>query len=366
MRFQDLRRSASPLQSRVDEAILRRICAHALGRSVVLVGHDYLVSGRFNTTYRLRFGDRPPLILRLAPPPEARLFRHEADLMRRECAIQPHLALAGPVIPRLVAADFSRSLVPRDYVLLECLEGTLWSELTDKLTPLEIASVWHQFGQHVRRIHAIRGPGFGAPLTAGGKRYKRYSHWLRQLVDMHALDLRDLGLVVDGLTSFQNLLSQGRHLIDHIGMPRLVHGDLWPRNILLTRRQDRWCISGILDSERAFWGEPGAEWIFSFLPIPSEFWQSYGADLSTDYLDAPARFRRCCYEARGALQLILDSERYDCDAGFARADFVASVIHMENLLARSSLLRRSCRSGTSSAPGRSQCMPSRRLVDGDL
>ncbi len=190
MRFQDLRRPASPLQAQVDEAILQRICARALGRGAALVDHEYLQSGRFNTTYRLHFARHRPLILRLAPPPEARLFRHEVDLMQRECAIHPHLALAGPVIAKLVAADFSRALVPRPWVLLDCLEGELWSELADRLSPDDSASVWQQFGQHVRRIHAMPGLYYGSPLATEGQ---RYSDWLRHLVDLHGLDLRDLG-----------------------------------------------------------------------------------------------------------------------------------------------------------------------------
>lgn len=329
MRFQDLRRPASPLQAQVDEAILQRICARALGRGAALVDHEYLQSGRFNTTYRLHFARHRPLILRLAPPPEARLFRHEVDLMQRECAIHPHLALAGPVIAKLVAADFSRALVPRPWVLLDCLEGELWSELADRLSPEDSASVWQQFGQHVRRIHAMPGLYYGSPLATEGQ---RYSDWLRHLVDLHGLDLRDLDLAVDGFTVFQDLLNHGRSLIDQVGAPCLVHGDLWPRNVLLARRHGRWSISGILDSERAFWGEPGAEWIFSFMAIPEVFWQGYGANLSTDRLDIAARFRRCCYEARGALQLILDGERHGFEAGFAHADFVASVMHMDALL----------------------------------
>lgn len=332
MRFQNLQRSGSPLQAPVDEAVLQRICRHALGRSGTLIDHEHLQTGRFNTTYRLHFAERRPLILRLAPPAGARLFRHEADLMRRECAIQPHLAMAGPVIPGLVAADLSGTLVPRSWVLLECLDGELWSELADHLSPEDHTSIWRQFGQQVRRIHAISGLRYGSPLAA---RNPRYSEWLRHLVRLHALDLRDLDLAVDGLATFQDLLDEGRSLIDQVGTPRLVHGDLWPRNVLLTRRRKRWCISGILDSERAFWGEPGAEWIFSFLPIPEVFWRSYGADLSTRRLGRAARFRRCCYEARGALQLILDGSRHGFDAGFARRDFIASLETMDRLLSTS-------------------------------
>lgn len=79
--------------------------------------------------------------------------------------------------------------------------------------------------------------------------------------------------------------------------------------------------------ERAFWGDPAAEWIFAFLDIPVEFWRAYGRDLSTPMLDGDAAFRRCCDQARGALQLILDAHRHGFAADFAHEGFASSLRH---------------------------------------
>lgn len=330
MRFQDLQRRTDVLQAPLDDDRLRDLCQRTLGPAAQLLQHEHVRSGRFNTTHRLHFADRPPLILRLAPPPGADLFRHEAGLLQRECAIQPLLAKLGPVFPRVVAADHGCSWLPRPYVLQNCLDGELWSEVAPGLSVEDTASLWRQFGYYVRRIHGIAGPGYGFP--AGPARHPGYSAWLEHLAADLTLDLADRGLSVDGLPAFRELLARGRALTDQADPPRLVHGDLWPRNILVTRHAGEWLISGILDAERAFWGEPAAEWIFAFLDIPEDFWRTYGRSFTPAALDRAARFRRHCYQARGALQLILEGARHAFDTGFARRDFIASLAGMEDML----------------------------------
>ena len=143
-----------------------------------------------------------------------------------------------------------------------------------------------------------------------------------------AQDLDELGLVVDGIEHFRQLLLRGAGRIDEARTPCLVHGDLWPRNILVAQRAGAWVITGILDAERAFWGDPAAEWIFSFLDIPEDFWRAYGRDYSLGMLDSVALFRRRCYQARGSLQLILEGHRHSFDTAFARRDFASSLARM--------------------------------------
>lgn len=330
MRYRELPRQASVLQEVVEDELLAALCRRMLGAETKLHASEPLAGGRFNTTYRLHFAERPPLILRLAPPPRAHLFRHEATLLRRECSIQPLLARTGAVFPRVVATDFSGAIVSRDCVLQSSLEGRLWAEVAPHLAAEDNASLWRQFGFHVRRIHALQGSGYGFPAPASV--FHRYSIWLQELVDGMVADLAERGLQVDGIEYFRSLLARGAVLIDRAGPPRLVHGDLWPRNVLITQQSDEWLISGILDAERAFWGDPAAEWIFSFLDIPDDFWRAYGRNLSTPMLQGDALFRRCCYQARGALQLVLEGHRHGFAADFARDDFAESLCHIARLL----------------------------------
>ncbi|MCX7162649.1 MAG: phosphotransferase [Rhodocyclales bacterium] len=328
MRYRELPRDADALQEPVADDVLAALCRKLLGAQAELLAAERLQGGRFNTCYGLQCAGHAPLILRLAPPPAAHLFRHERAPLQRECSIQPLLADAAAVFPRLIATDFSGTIVPRACVLQNRLEGELWSNVATRLDAADTASLWRQLGFYVRRIHGITASAYGFPAPAA--EHARYSDFLRSWVDGMAQDLDELGLVVDGIEQFRQLLRRGADRIDEARTPCLVHGDLWPRNILVAQRAGAWVITGILDAERAFWGDPAAEWIFSFLDIPEDFWRAYGRDYSIGMLDGAAMFRRRCYQARGSLQLILEGRRHGFDTAFAHRDFAGSLARMDD------------------------------------
>jgi len=49
--------------------------------------------------------------------------------------------------------------------------------------------------------------------------------------------------------------------LDEVTRPALVHFDVWPGNVFLTGVGDRPAIQAIIDHERAFWGDPLAEFV---------------------------------------------------------------------------------------------------------
>jgi fructosamine-3-kinase len=50
-------------------------------------------------------------------------------------------------------------------------------------------------------------------------------------------------------------------LLDEVTTPVLVHFDLWDGNILVDRVDGRATVTGLIDGERAFWGDPVAEFV---------------------------------------------------------------------------------------------------------
>ncbi|HKM32119.1 MAG TPA: phosphotransferase, partial [Oscillospiraceae bacterium] len=65
--------------------------------------------------------------------------------------------------------------------------------------------------------------------------------------------------------------------LDLIDKGRLVHGDMWPKNILIQKHGGNYRISGIIDSERAYWGDEASEWVHYLTDISQSFWDGYGA-----------------------------------------------------------------------------------------
>ena len=59
--------------------------------------------------------------------------------------------------------------------------------------------------------------------------------------------------------TLEDLILKSLPILDEIEVSVLVHWDLWPGNIFVTPSEDCFQISGIIDWERAFWGDSAAE-----------------------------------------------------------------------------------------------------------
>ncbi len=86
------------------------MCRRAFGSRVHVVSAVELGNGMYNSTYRVDIGADRPVILRVAPEPDHQ-FSSERELMRNEYASVPYLA---PLMPRVIAADFTHEVISRD------------------------------------------------------------------------------------------------------------------------------------------------------------------------------------------------------------------------------------------------------------
>ena len=312
MKYVAVDRDISHFQMLITNQQINDICCKAFGHGAAPLNSELITSGKFNTCYRIEIAGMDPVILRLAPASQAVLFKHEQYLLRRESNILNTIAKASSTIPKNIYIDFSRELIDRDYVFQHCLEGELWSEISTELSEKDNEQLWAQLGPVVKRIHSIPGELFGPPDPVQG--YKSWSEsvisWISGMIE----DMQSFQLPSEDAEEFLSFVCEGSELLDEIKQPRLIHGDLWPKNILVDRCNGKPEITAILDAERAIWGDPSAEWIFTFLDIPDSFWRGYG----TLKNDEGAKFRRRVYEGRGAIQLCLEAWRFRFDDTFAR------------------------------------------------
>jgi hypothetical protein len=91
-------------------------------------------------------------------------------------------------------------------------------------------------------------------------------------------------------------------LLDEVTVPRLVHFDLWDGNILVAADDGaRPRIGGIVDAERAFWGDPVADFVslalFGDIEQDRDFLAGYRAAGGPAALDGAARERLALYRA---------------------------------------------------------------------
>lgn len=208
-----------------------------------VVSTERLTGGTYNDVHRVVLATGERLVLKIAPDPAAPALTHERDLLRTEALFYRHAISALPV-PRVVH--------PGDRVLLmtEC-PGTPWWGIRDQVDARRHARLRAQLGRGLAALHRITGPGFGYPqLGLTGT----WSAAFEAMVDAIAQDADRYGVDVPA-ARLVAAVRGGRSRLDAAATPTLVHFDLWPGNLLVTDGE----LTGVIDGERAFWGDPVAE-----------------------------------------------------------------------------------------------------------
>ncbi|EEP72216.1 phosphotransferase [Micromonospora sp. ATCC 39149] len=214
-----------------------------------------LCDGWFNTAYRIRLDDGRGAVVKLAPPRQAPVLRYERGILATEALVY-RLASAVPDIPlpELLHAD-------EEFLVLSALSGAPWDKARDHLPAEATPVLLRELGHITARLHTIVSPdeqfGYPAPesaLTGGTWREAFTAMVTAVLVD--AQHWRSpLGMTPDEVLA---LVDTHAHVLDDVDTPTLVHFDLWPGNIFVTGDGEP-RITGLIDHERAFWGDAAAE-----------------------------------------------------------------------------------------------------------
>ena len=302
--FTPVVRSAEDFQQGISAEEIIAICQQAFGSQTQLAAARELGAGLFNSTYLLQLQDGVQVVLRVSPHPQAAVFTHERFLLRREQGVEAALTAVCPLAPRTLFADFSQKLLDRDVTIQAFLPGELWDEVQDELSEAETTALWRQLGAIAKQIHTATGPHFGFPDHNPG--FAQWRTAVAYITDIMRQDLATMGLDRPETQTFADRLEEGKALLDQLAEPRLVHGDLWPKNVLIDRTQTPPQIVGLLDAERAIWGDPLAEWIFYYYEVPEAFWQEYGRPTT----ELGTQFRQKAYHGLYTIQLLLEATRF--------------------------------------------------------
>jgi len=255
------------------------MCRRVLGEPAGVRSAVELGWGSYNTALRVGLADGSTVVLRIAPRP-GRQMRSERHWLRSEYAAAAWLTGLGPLVPRVLGADFTHQVIGRDYLVQSFLPGV---PAPDGL-PAYDRELWPgffgQIGAITRQVHDVAGDSWG-PLAA--PIHRRWSEAMLQLLTDSQADLARWPLPAADVARLCGVIERHRdRLDDSAGGPRLLHGDLWTVNILLDPDAAEPTITGVVDSDRAWWGDPLADWAICragsrAVPAESEaFWAAYG------------------------------------------------------------------------------------------
>ena len=238
-----------------------------------VTGVTPLAGGTFNEVSRVTLADGRRLILKVPPPPDAPVLAYERGILRTE-AVFYELAAPNPRLPAVTHAGFGHGGAP-DFLLMTELPGQPWPAVTDRI------------GDRQRR--RLRGEAdqyrVTLPLPTGVIRQRAARH---------------------------------EGVLDEVTTPVLVHFDLWDGNILVDLDGEAPRIGGLIDAERAFWGDPLADFVSLALlgdvRQDEAFLAGYREAGGPARLDASSRVRLALYRSYLYLIMLVEAAPRGYDA----------------------------------------------------
>ena len=248
-----------------------------------------IATGKFNTSFFVSAGGEQ-LVLRIAPPRDTVFVFYERDMMRQEPDIH-ELVLSKTTVPvaRIFAFDDSHQLMDRDFLIMERLPGR---PLTQMRTA-DYDSVLRQVGDYLAQVHRLTEDHYG--YLGAHRPMEPQPAWLDAFEIMWNKMIDDIAAVghydADESLLMRSLLDKYLNLLNRPVPASLLHMDIWHQNILV---DDEGNVTGLVDWDRALWGDPEIEFaVLDYCGISEPaFWEGYGRERDTSQ---DAQIRRVFY-----------------------------------------------------------------------
>jgi aminoglycoside phosphotransferase (APT) family kinase protein len=221
--------------------------------------------GWFNATYRIRLADGRDVMLKIAPPADVAVMAYEQNIMATEVATM-RLVQTTPTIPvpAIYAFDTTHELCDAPYFFMEQIDGVSFELVKASLPPATQASLEQQIGAILRDINRFTGPYFGYAGNPG-LRAPRWNDAFVRMVDSVLEDAARKAVVYDyDYATIRAAVLRHAAVLEEITTPCLVHWDSCYANFLV--KDER--VVGVIDFERALWGDPLME--VQFRPLFGE------------------------------------------------------------------------------------------------
>ena len=280
-----------------------------------------LKQGWFNVAYDIKLEDGRETILKIAPPVDAEVLTYEKNIMRTEAETMIRVGKETEVkVPEVYYYDDKKDLCDSDYFFMEKLSGRNYEHVKADMTEEANRNINLTIGRCQYLINTITAsPYYGYD----GNSELRGSTWREAFLKMISSVLEDgkrkqidIGCSYE---EFESLLEKYAPYLDVVTTPHLVHWDCWDSNVFVDNGE----LVGILDFERAFWGDILIETLFR-LQEPNQL-KGYGKTEFT--LEETVRCK--LYDAYLFLIMIVECyyRNYDEDwtEKYARAEFAKNL-----------------------------------------
>ncbi len=237
-----------------------------------------LTEGMCNVTYNITFSDGEECILKIAAKDTTGNTSNEIRLMAAEVkAMQLVREKCSFKVADVLAYDCSKTVCDGDYFFMEKLPGTNYSFIKEKLPEETNRVLAREIGEISKQLRTITNSQFG--FLGDEKRYGRLSDFVQTMLQNLIADGQkkdvDWGCDIEKLSEE---FEKEKHIFDEVPNATLVHWDMWEGNVFVEENH----VSGIIDWERAMWGEAFMDDRFRKHNRNTDFLEGFGQQDFTD------------------------------------------------------------------------------------
>ena len=290
-------------KAQISQEQIKQLVIKAFGTNTYPVNIVENKEGWFNAAYFITLSNGKEVVLKIAPPPQVKVLRYEKDILQTEVTVLQLLASSNIPVPLVYFHDYSRTIISSDYFIMEKLPGNAYSKLRDSLKPEIQEQIDIEWGQICKAINDIHGTEFGSFIQLE-KRRRKWSEAFMVMIDDILQDGIDLKITLPlEYEVIRKMISSRVLILDEVKIPSLVHWDLHSGNIIVNDGK----ITGIIDCDRAVWGDPLIETYLGYWPNPMDIrsiLKGYGP-LPIDTKEG--KYRRVLYDIYLYLIMVIES-----------------------------------------------------------
>jgi len=215
---------------------------------------ELLGAGEFNSIYACDTDDFS-YVIKIAPVHQSNLLTYETDMMKQELYFYSILQKMTTIrTPKIFYLDFSKSLLPTPYFIMEKLAGVSSDQI--QLNHEETEKFQESLAWMMAQIHKNKNSKFGY-LQNG-----LFDNWYLAISSMV------MNLIQDA-KRFHHSSQRGKKLLHYIHQNKMilecvestmVNFDIWPPNLIYRVENDKIEL-GLIDLERCFFGDFIADFV---------------------------------------------------------------------------------------------------------
>lgn len=300
---------------------IQEIISYHFGESTRVNYVEELTDGWFNAVYMINLEGEGVLgnkdmVLKTGIETGKYTIRYEKDIMKTELSIYDMLWETDIPVPQILARDSSKSIINCEYFIMERVLVDNWMNFEQMISKENHDKLLGDMAEYVGKLHRIKGNYFGYIKDDTSFHHKDWRSAFTAMVHMMVEDGKK-----DGIDLPYNIILEAFekvwYILDEVKEASLVNFDLWSKNVMLGYKDGEFFISALIDHERAFYGDPHADFnamneLCTDVSTSKIFKERYSKGKGEEFTyTLNDRIRLCMYKVYLSLLMGVEVYRYD-------------------------------------------------------